>query len=54
MATADLDGDGDLDLVTANYTPNTVTVLLGTGNGTFGGRTDYDTGVIPVPWRSET
>jgi hypothetical protein len=32
---ADLRGDGTLDLVTADYLSNRVTVLLGNGNGTF-------------------
>ncbi len=32
---ADLDNDGELDLVTANTSSHTVSVLRGTGNGTF-------------------
>src|SRR5687767_2417286 len=35
VAAADLNGDGHVDLVTANTTPNNVSVLLGNGNGTF-------------------
>jgi hypothetical protein len=35
VASGDFNGDGRADLVTANRTANTVTVLLGNGNGTF-------------------
>ena len=38
---ADLDGDGDSDLVTANYNGNSVSVLMNTGNGTFTPKVDY-------------
>jgi hypothetical protein len=34
-ATADLDGDGDLDLLTANYISDNVSVLLNNGAGVF-------------------
>ena len=34
-ATADLDGDGDLDLLTANYISDNVSVLLNNGAGAF-------------------
>jgi hypothetical protein len=34
-ATADVDGDTILDMVVANYTSNSITVLLGNGDGTF-------------------
>ncbi len=34
-ATGDLNGDGNMDLVIANRVPNTLSILLGSGNGTF-------------------
>lgn len=37
----DVDGDGALDIVTANYFDNTSSVLLGNGNGTFNPGTTY-------------
>ena len=39
MALVDLDGDGFLDIVTADFTDNTVSVLMNKGNGTFKPRT---------------
>ncbi len=44
---ADLDGDGFLDLAVANLTDNTVSVLLGNNDGTFGTRTNYSVGTSP-------
>ena len=35
IAVADLNGDGKLDLSVANYLDNTLTILLGNGDGTF-------------------
>jgi hypothetical protein len=35
IALADLNGDGKLDLAVANYLDNTLTILLGKGDGTF-------------------
>ena len=46
-AMADLNHDGKLDLVVANIGSNTVSVLLGLGDGTFGTKTDYATGQSP-------
>ena len=43
MAIGDLNGDGKPDLATANYSSNTVSVLLGNGDRTFGARTDFAT-----------
>jgi FG-GAP-like repeat len=36
VAVANLDGDDALDLVTANFDTDDVSVLLGAGDGTFG------------------
>ena len=44
MALADIDGDGALDLVTSQDAANTVTVVLGHGDGSFGLPVTY-----PVP-----
>src|SRR5437016_2479890 len=41
VAVADLNGDGKPDLVAANNLANTVSVLLGNGDGTFGAKTDF-------------
>ena len=35
MTVADLNGDGKTDIIAANDVDNTVSVLLGNGNGTF-------------------
>jgi hypothetical protein len=43
----DLNGDGALDLATADAGGNTVSVLLGTGNGRFGAARSYPTGRVP-------
>ena len=48
VAIADLDGDGHLDLVTANQAANTVSILLGNGDGTFRARTDFEAGGHPM------
>ncbi len=41
VALGDLDGDGKLDIVTANSESNTVSVLVGTGGGRFAAKVDY-------------
>lgn len=47
VAVADLNGDGTLDLVTANSGTNNVSVLLGNGGGTFGKATQFPAGTEP-------
>src|SRR5258705_297409 len=54
LATADVNRDGKEDLITSNAGPsifsggaNTVSVLLGNGDGTFQAKTDYPAGVNP-------
>jgi large repetitive protein len=47
VTSADVNGDGKADLITANHFVETVSVLLGTGTGTFGAKTDYATGISP-------
>ena len=49
MALADVNGDGKPDLVVANsYGADTVSVLLGNGNGTFQAQQTFATGSDPV------
>ncbi len=47
VAVADVNGDGKSDLVIANYTGNSVSILLGNGDGTFTAPTTYATGTHP-------
>ena len=44
IVVSDLAGTGRLDLATANPATDTVSVLLGNGNGTFGPATNYTVG----------
>jgi len=48
LATGDFNGDGRLDLVVANSSDNTVSVLLGKADGTFSPHVDYATGTYPA------
>ena len=48
MVSADLDADGNLDLITTNIGSNDISVALGAGDGTFGEGTEYATGSAPV------
>jgi hypothetical protein len=47
VAVGDFNGDGKLDLVTANSLDYTVSVLLGNGGGTFGSSVSYPVGIEP-------
>jgi FG-GAP-like repeat/PASTA domain len=47
VAVGDLNGDGKLDLATANNTAGTLSVLLNGGNGSFGAKVDYPAGSVP-------
>ena len=44
VVSGDLNGDGKPDLVVANYSSNTISVLLGNGDGTFQPKVDYAIG----------
>ena len=48
VATADLNADGKLDLVTSNEFSNSVSVLLGNGDGTFQPAVSYPVGANPI------
>jgi hypothetical protein len=48
LTAADFNNDGKLDLAVTNSGANTVSILLGNGNGTFGTRVDYATGLAPA------
>jgi hypothetical protein len=45
---ADLDGDGDLDLATSNVNSDNVSVLLNSGDGTFAPQSVYAAGETPT------
>jgi hypothetical protein len=47
VAIADLNADGRPDLAVANYGSNTVSVLLGIGDGTFAAFKGFETGLSP-------
>jgi len=48
IAAADFDGDGDIDLVTANGSSDNISVLLNNGDGTFAAQRRF--GVGDQPW----
>jgi hypothetical protein len=45
---ADFDGDGDIDLAVASQAADTVSILLGDGDGSFAAHNDFDTADGPV------
>ncbi len=47
IAVGDLNGDGKLDIATANEVPNTVSILINTGNGTYASAINYGAGSYP-------
>ncbi len=48
VAIGDFNGDGNQDLATANYSSNNnVSILLGTGTGSFGAATNFGVGSYP-------
>ena len=47
VAISDFNGDGISDLAVANEAANTVSILLGTGTGTFGAPTAFTAGTSP-------
>ena len=47
VAVGDFNGDGKLDLVTANWESNNVSVLVGNGNGTFSAAMNFSVGQRP-------
>jgi hypothetical protein len=47
VAVADLNGDGNLDLVVSNHQSNNISVLLGRGDGTFLPAVNYDAPQLP-------
>ncbi len=47
VVSIDLDGDGTLDLTTANKSSGTASVLLNNGDGTFATPVDYAAGIFP-------
>jgi Flp pilus assembly secretin CpaC len=48
ITTADFNADGNVDLAVANHSDNTVSILLGKGDGTFGTQTTFATGNGPA------
>jgi hypothetical protein len=48
VSAIDLDGDEDFDLVTANYHPGKVSILMNNGDGTLQTAVDYDAGDGPI------
>ncbi len=48
VALSDLNGDGNLDIVTANNVTNNVSVLLGDGNGAFSAAAPFGVGSGPT------
>jgi hypothetical protein len=50
VALGDVNNDGNLDSISANFDTHSVSVRLGAGNGTFAGALDFDTGNFNAPY----
>jgi hypothetical protein len=48
VVAADINGDGKVDLISANYTSSTVTILTNNGYGVFGSNAAYNVGISPI------
>ncbi|CAF3362994.1 unnamed protein product [Rotaria socialis] len=48
LSAVDVNGDGKLDIIVANYVSKNVSVLLNTGDGTFAAQTTYLAGTGPA------
>jgi hypothetical protein len=48
LRAGDFDGDGNLDLAVVNFDGNSVTILMGRGNGTFQPYVTYSVGTAPL------
>ena len=48
IATGDVDGDGDIDFASANFTSNTVSIGTNNGTGYFTGLTNWTVGAQPT------
>ena len=48
VAVGDFNGDGNADLAVANVGSNSVSVLLGSGDGSFGAATNFAAGTLPI------
>lgn len=48
LTVKDFNGDGILDMVSANYNSSNVSVLIGNGNGTFQSAVNYAAGASPI------
>jgi hypothetical protein len=47
VVTGDFNGDGRPDLAVANFSSNTVSILLGNAQGTFQAAQNFATGAVP-------
>lgn len=52
VTAADLDGDRNQDLITANLDADSISVLKNNGDGTFAAKVDYETG--RAPWAASS